>query len=93
MEIFYLGLILILLRPKQSKMRTKYGRKAKKSQKIYQMPPPPPTIKRELELKELPDKGQREERAVALATISSPGRRAAGGRRERRAFAQWGKSA
>ena len=66
-----------------------------KSQKITRNLPsaPPPTIKRELELKELPDKGQREERAVALATISSPGRRAAGGRRERRAFAQWGKSA
>ena len=91
MEIFDLALILILLSSKQSKMRTKYGKKAKKSPKIYQMPPP--TIKRELELKELPDKGQREERAVALATISSPGRRAAGGRRERRAFAQWGKSA
>ena len=50
---------------------------------------PPPTIKGEFELKELPDKGQREERAVTLATFSSPGRRAAGGRRERRAFAQW----
>ena len=91
MEIFDLALILILLSSKQSKTRIKYGKKAKKSQKIYQMPPP--TIKGEFELKELPDKGQREERAVALATISSPGRRAAGGRRERRAFAQWGKSA
>ena len=89
MEIFHLGLILILLSSKQSKMRTKYGKKAKKITKNLPNAPPP-TIKRELELKELPDKGQREERAVALATISSPGRRAAGGRRERRAFAQWG---
>ena len=68
------------------------AKKPKNHQKFTKCPPPP-TIKRELELKELPDKGQREERAVALATISSPGRRAAGGRRERRAFAQWGKSA
>ena len=67
------------------------AKKLKNHQKFTKCPPP--TIKRELELKELPDKGQREERAVALATISSPGRRAAGGRRERRAFAQWGKSA
>ena len=51
-----------------------------KSQKITKNLPsaPPPTIKRELELKELPDKGQREERAVALATIA----RQAGAQRE-----------
>jgi hypothetical protein len=66
--------------------------KDKKRQKKRQNPNMvPSTVKREVELKEFTPRGAyARPRAVALATSRSPGRRAAGGRRERRAFPLWG---